>query len=127
MIVPKFFVLSKGSIVDKDDNGLSLFTIVEEIGTNKLPLVIPELSAAGLFELIDEEPQIFNVDLKILNNDKVIMEYKGIPSDFKSKSIHKILIKINGLKIEEEGIININLSTNNNVFANYKVEVKVNK
>lgn len=128
-----FTVVSQGLALDAQSNRLTLYALIEEIGTPGLPVAVPEINIVTLWKRQpDEEGVSFSQRVRVVGpDDSVVAEYET-PFTME-KPRHRTLGRIQMALFEKTGEYRIevslrkqgddqNLST---LLASYPIEVSL--
>lgn len=119
----EFFVVSKSVAVDQATNFASVLEILEVIQTAKLPAIIPECVAISLWRV---EPGDAQRDQQLLLR---ITSPGGSTNEVRSNfrlttPRHRVLQRIQGLPVDQEGQIRFELILNGQHAAEHVVDVQ---
>jgi len=118
----EFFVVSEGVTVDKFTNQLSLFNILEGVASNNFPFVLPYFVAVSMWMMEDGDGERdFQVMLRVTMPNLAPQEFT---TNFKFISRrHRVLQRIQGLPLNEPGVLRFEVLLNGQHAASHEVDV----
>ncbi len=111
-------------LVDSSSNNVSLINLIEEFNLPGLPTVIPKLTVVAQLERESmDENEAVSLKIKANMNDIEIFE-QPIMADFKGKSKTRVFLEINGLPLNDCGVLKFLLVENGTEALEYSIEIK---
>lgn len=121
----KSLIICETSIIDARSNNISFINVFEDIYTYGFPAKIPLLTVVVTVERRSgREYKNKSIELRIYINRKELLS-KSIELDFKGKKRTRINFVLNGLTIEESGILTFAVFYKNKEALRSSIEVKV--
>lgn len=109
--------------VDQRTNVLSVFGLIEEVGSPTFPFVIPKLSLIAVFEKASDESATPTVSIRVtINEQQVFGQDSNL--DFQSLNRIRVLADINGLVVPSPGSLVISLSRDEVTYGSWKIVAK---
>ena len=112
MIRLAFALIAKGLSVDREKNTLSIFEVLEQVNTTRLPAIIPEFCLVALFERAaeDVEDMVATFDFVLPSGGREALGEVDVL--FQGKKRNRLSWKIRGFPIKERGIYKFHLAWN---------------
>lgn len=118
-----FFVVSEGSSIDLSTNALSIFSIIENISSASLPLIIPKCIITLVVEREEIDPEPIEGRITITNNDH---EIHSAPARIYARGAPRarLSITLNGLPVHTPGKLTFKYAADDSNFeAQFSVGV----
>ncbi len=122
MIKPKLMLCADAVIRDAETNAISIFNIIEEIGAEALPLLIPRFVVYNLLERDDDDPVKVAATLRLTIDDESLFE-QGITLNFQDKKRNRSIFTLHGLALFRPGILKVSLSVEDHELDSIFIEV----
>ncbi len=111
-------------IVDSSSNNVSLINLIEEFNLPGLPTVIPKVTVVAQLERKSvEENDVVSLKIKANMNDIEIFD-QPIKTDFMGKLKTRVFLEINGLPLNDCGVLKFLLVENGNQALEYSIDIK---
>ena len=118
----ELFVVSEGVSVDQLTNQLSLFSVLEEVRSPDFPFVLPSAAAVSLWmKEAGDNDRDFQCMLRVTLTDGSRREFT---SNFRFRARrHRVILKIQGLPLNEPGMLRFEVLLNAEYVASHEVDV----
>ena len=118
----ELFVVSEGVSVDQLTNQLSLFSVLEEVRSPDFPFVLPSAAAVSLWmKEAGDNDRDFQCMLRVTLTDGSQREFT---SNFRFRARrHRVILKIQGLPLNEPGMLRFEVLLNAEYVASHEVDV----
>jgi len=117
-----YLLCGENILLDARSNSYSIFNILEMLNSVTFPFMINKIEILALFEKEENEPDAVTVEFIINNNGEEISKDE-IEIEFSEKSRTRTLFSINGLPINNPGVLEIIIKYQNNELGRYKIEI----
>ena len=121
----KTFLVCEVAFIDSRTNNLSLINVLDEIGSQGLPVVIPKLFTVAVIEREKKEKATPEFILRITQGKKKLVDQR-VKVDFQGKKRVRQLIEFHGFAIHEPGDLQFRLNYQGKKFAEYCLSFNVN-
>lgn len=117
-----YLLCGENILLDARSNSYSIFNILEMLNSVTFPFMINKIEILALFEKEENEPDEVTAEFIINNNGEEISKDE-VEIEFSEKSRARTLFSINGLPINNPGILEIIIKYQNNELGRYKIEI----
>jgi len=116
------FVVSEGVSVDQLTNQLSLFSVLEEVTPPDFPFLLPSAAAVSLWmKEAGDDDRDFQCMLRVTLPDG---SHREFTSNFRFRARrHRVILKIQGLPLNEPGMLRFEVLLNGEYAASHEVDV----
>lgn len=122
MIRLKLLFCARGVMVDEQSNTASVYSIIEEITPESLPLLIPTVMVLVLLERDEEDEPQQQWSLRVTLNDQVVLDHQA-EVDFEDKTRHRTIVTLGGLPVLQAGILRFGCFLGDKMLGEYVVNV----
>ena len=105
----RYIACAQGSSVDHKTNELSLFQVLDEIGSEAFPVRLPSLCVAALFEREADEEQAQGYVMTVSLDAALIASF-ALQVDFGGARRNRSVNTVKGLTIPTPGLVAVRLS-----------------
>ena len=102
------FLCAEGVIVDQRSNNVSVFTILEDVTPEELPIVLAQFVVLAILERDEGDPEKCDCTLALSLNDEGMFE-QDMVVDFQSKRRVRQMLHFGGVAIEKPGTLTASL------------------
>ncbi|MDP9311610.1 MAG: hypothetical protein M3R24_12140 [Chloroflexota bacterium] len=122
MIQSKLAVCAETIVRDAETNAVSIFNIIEEIGADQFPVVIPRFSSLFLVQRSNDDREQIDGTVVFTVADKELARAQ-LSIDFQGKRLNRVTVVIHGLVLEQPGNLEVKLEIDGEVNDNWIVPV----
>ena len=115
------FVVSDNMAIDARSNNVSIFTLLEEIGSPVFPILVPRVTVTAIFEREPDEPDAA-FQMRAAMGDKILFE-TPMGADFQGRSRTRSILEIGGFAVPGPGVIEFKLVKDGVTKVFWKVQV----
>ena len=123
MIKSKICIVAEGVIRDVQTNGISVYSILEELTVQGFPVFIQKIAFFALWEKEENDPGQYRTTFTIELDDKSLMS-QGIDLDFQRKLRSRSMVSINGLMVPKPGNLVFSMKVKDGPEAEYQIIVR---
>ena len=120
------FLCAEGVIVDRRSNNVSVFTILEEVKPQELPIVLAQFVVLAILERDEGDPDKCDCTLAISLNDEGIFE-QHMEVDFQGKPRVRQMVHFGGVPIEKPGTLTASLELGGEEIGEWRITVNLPK
>jgi len=118
----KLFLCAEGVIVDQRSNNVSVFTILEEVTPEELPIVLAQFVVLAILERDEGDPEKCDCTLALSLNDEGMFE-QDMVVDFQSKRRVRQMLHFGGVAIEKPGTLTASLELGGEEVGEWRITV----
>ena len=122
----KLLLCAEGVIVDQRTNNASVFTILEELTPQELPVVLPQFVVLAILERDEGDPEKCDCTLGLSLNDEGIFE-QDMEVDFKGKPRVRQMVYFGGVPIAKPGTLTASLELGGEEIGEWRITVNLPK
>lgn len=111
-----------GVVVDKQTNNVTLYSIVEMLTAGSFPFFKPSMFLFFGFRRSTDDPQSFNWQLEILNNEDILLTEEQ-NSDFGDRLGNRTIVRFDGFVVPAPGWLKIRMMRQGEMMGEYDIEV----
>ena len=120
------FLCAEGVIVDQRSNSVSVFTILEEVTPQELPIVLTQFVVLAILERDEGDPGKCDCTLALSLNDEGIFE-QHMEVDFQGKLRLRQMVHFGGVPIEKPGTLTASLELGGEEIGEWRIIVNLPK
>ena len=119
------FVIAAGSAsIDQGTNQISIFSVIEDVGTASFPLAFSCFLCALLRKGSRENDTIdIRVQATLSGHPEPLVTSPGIPINFQGKQRARIVAQLSPIVIPEPGELVLSILVKNTVIGHWKIQV----
>lgn len=120
-MILKLFVVSEGTSIDMRSNNVSIFTLLEEVGSPVFPVLVPRMIVTAIFERDAGEADV-TYQLRAAIGDKVLFE-TPFAAEFQGRPRTRSVMEIGGIAIPGPGVIEFKLMKDGATVGRWDLQV----
>lgn len=122
MIDAKFAVVAQGAAIDRQDNQLSVFEIIEGFEVRSFPIFIQRISFVVLWERNTEDPVELDGYFSVCLGEAEITR-QACHVNFQGLMRQRSIFRLNGFQVQQPGILNFKMELMGHGTAAYSIEI----
>lgn len=120
---PLVCLAARSVLRDRDTDTISLFSILESLRAEGLPVFIQEVGVLVMWKREEDEPSVHELKFRILNNSRVLHELP-VRVDFREGRTNRTIVNLRGMPIEEPGEVRFAFFDGESEIASYRVAIE---
>lgn len=123
MVKTRYALCAKRVLQDTNENTISAIDLLDQIATPSFPVLIPRLSLVWSLERDGNDQPHYPASVAFLLDGVLLQEF-DIEINFQASNRTRNIVGIGGIVLQNPGVLLIQFKRNNNVEAEYEVQVE---
>lgn len=111
---------AQGIVEDKRGGAITAYNILEDITAEGFPFFIQQLAVVNVLVRDEDEPDQVEVLFRVSNGENTLIE-RDLPVDFEGTRKNRVVVRINGLVVENPAPLSFEFIHDEEVMGAYNV------